>query len=315
MKGTNSVSAFAVYKNMKQKGGGKVSYKKKDRKSKNNKRKLQEKIKIAVTNKSDFKQVQTNLNKNGINSKTTKNAKQVVEKSISNAKSKRQKNKPKPVDSKKPLEKKLQKLRKPTYSLENADEEPPELVEAMFDFLEEDSERSETQSFPKPDKLFKWFVSPLEVDTFFMQYWEKTPLHIDRPESDYYKHMLTTKQIDTMLRENSLFYTRNIDIVSYENGKRETHNPDGKAVPSAVWDFYDNGCSIRILNPHTYNEKVHLLLATLQEYFGTMVGANVYLTPPGSQGFAPHWDDIEAFVIQLEGRKHWKLYAPKYEHL
>lgn len=85
----------------------------------------------------------------------------------------------------------------------------------------------------------------------------------------------------------------------------------GKAKPSALWDFYSNGCSIRILNPQTYNNKIHILLSTLQEYFGSMVGANVYLTPPGSQGFAPHYDDIEAFVLQLEGRKHWRLYHPK----
>lgn len=44
-----------------------------------------------------------------------------------------------------------------------------------------------------------------------------------------------------------------------------------------------------------------------------MAGANVYLTPPGTQGFAPHWDDIEAFIIQLEGKKHWKIYEPRSE--
>lgn len=36
-----------------------------------------------------------------------------------------------------------------------------------------------------------------------------------------------------------------------------------------------------------------------------------YLTPPGTQGFAPHYDDIEAFVIQLEGKKHWRVYNPR----
>lgn len=36
-----------------------------------------------------------------------------------------------------------------------------------------------------------------------------------------------------------------------------------------------------------------------------------YLTPPGTQGFAPHYDDIEAFVVQLEGKKHWRVYKPR----
>jgi lysine-specific demethylase/histidyl-hydroxylase NO66 len=33
----------------------------------------------------------------------------------------------------------------------------------------------------------------------------------------------------------------------------------------------------------------------------------------GTQGFAPHWDDIEAFVLQLEGKKRWQVYAPRSE--
>lgn len=36
--------------------------------------------------------------------------------------------------------------------------------------------------------------------------------------------------------------------------------------------------------------------------------SNAYLTPAGSQGFAPHYDDIDAFILQLEGRKQWKVY-------
>ncbi len=30
----------------------------------------------------------------------------------------------------------------------------------------------------------------------------------------------------------------------------------------------------------------------------------------GAQGLAPHHDDVEIFVVQTEGRKKWRLYAP-----
>merc|ERR1712202_91699 len=72
-----------------------------------------------------------------------------------------------------------------------------------------------------------------------------------------------------------------------------------------------NGCSIRMLNPQTFHNGVWRLCSTLQDHFQNMVGANVYLTPPGTQGFAPHWDDVEVFMLQLEGKKHWKIYSPR----
>ena len=39
--------------------------------------------------------------------------------------------------------------------------------------------------------------------------------------------------------------------------------------------FFKNGCSVRLLNPQTYSEKIWKLNVTLQEYFGSFVGANV----------------------------------------
>jgi lysine-specific demethylase/histidyl-hydroxylase NO66 len=47
--------------------------------------------------------------------------------------------------------------------------------------------------------------------------------------------------------------------------------------------------------------------------FHSLVGSNCYITPPGCQGLAPHYDDIEAFVLQLEGKKRWFVYEPVFE--
>lgn len=158
--------------------------------------------------------------------------------------------------------------------------------------------------------LFKWLIQPLRLKAFFTQRWEFTPIHIKRNNSDYYKWIVSTTMLDKILRDNYILFTKNIDITSYVDGVRETHNPPGRALPSVVWDYYLNDCSVRMLNPQTYIPQLHLLNATLQEFFGCFVGANLYLTPPNSQGFAPHYDDIEAFILQIEGKKRWRLYMP-----
>ncbi|XP_063362969.1 bifunctional lysine-specific demethylase and histidyl-hydroxylase NO66 [Cydia amplana] len=167
-----------------------------------------------------------------------------------------------------------------------------------------------TDSAEEGLKVFKWMISPYNPDQFLNEIWEKKPLHIARKKPAYYKEIMSTPFIDDMLRNEHIQFTKNIDVTSYVDGKRETHNPEGRAHPHLVWDFYLNGCSIRLLNPQTYMPKLHLLNATLQEFFNSFVGANAYLTPPDSQGFAPHYDDIEAFILQVEGKKHWRIYKP-----
>ncbi|MET8265634.1 cupin domain-containing protein [Micromonospora arida] len=37
---------------------------------------------------------------------------------------------------------------------------------------------------------------------------------------------------------------------------------------------------------------------------------NAYLTPAGSQGFATHYDTHDVFVLQVDGRKHWRIHPP-----
>lgn len=160
-------------------------------------------------------------------------------------------------------------------------------------------------------KIFECLIHPVKPDKFFRELWERKPLLVQRHMAQYNDGWFSTAELDKILREENIQFSTNLDVTTFTNGQRETHNPVGRAFPSVVWDFYQNGCSVRLLNPQTYSRNVWKLLSVLQEYFNCCVGANVYLTPPGTQGFAPHYDDIEAFILQLEGRKHWRLYSPR----
>ncbi|KAM9316157.1 ribosomal oxygenase 1 [Gastrophryne carolinensis] len=159
--------------------------------------------------------------------------------------------------------------------------------------------------------LFEWLLSPVKPEEFFQDLWEKRPVLIKRHNTSYYEGLFSTSEFDRILRQDNVQFGVNLDVTSYSDGVRETHNPPGRALPLVVWDYYKNGCSLRLLNPQAFSVTVWNVLSILQELFGSMVGANTYLTPPATQGFAPHYDDIEAFVVQLEGKKHWRVYNPR----
>jgi Cupin superfamily protein len=106
-----------------------------------------------------------------------------------------------------------------------------------------------------------------------------------------------------------LEYTYNVDVTLYKDGERSTFNcnDDGSekvADPTTVWRrFEEEGCSVRLLHPQRWHDSLWQLLATYEQFWGCPTGCNVYLTPSGSQGFAPHFDDIDAFILQIEGSK------------
>jgi hypothetical protein len=48
----------------------------------------------------------------------------------------------------------------------------------------------------------------------------------------------------------------------------------------------------------------------LSDELGHPVQVNAYITPPQNQGFAPHYDVHDVFVLQVAGHKHWTIHAP-----
>lgn len=64
-----------------------------------------------------------------------------------------------------------------------------------------------------------------------------------------------------------------------------------------------------ILNSHERHSREVLHLRHVAErVFGAKAQANIYLTPRGSQGFTPHWDTHDVFVLQVGGKKEWRVY-------
>lgn len=107
---------------------------------------------------------------------------------------------------------------------------------------------------------------------------------------------------------------RSLCPARYVGGERlNFYGPEDKGEPGAhkvaeaseVWEYFRKGWSVRILHPQRWCDKLWRVMSRLEDFFYQGIGCNAYLTPAASQGFAPHWDDIDAFIVQLEGRKRW----------
>lgn len=155
------------------------------------------------------------------------------------------------------------------------------------------------------------------------------PLLIKRQSHpiNLYKTLFTSQDIKKLLYNNEhhqLQYGLHVDVTKYVEGHRHTYNSnrhfnkgpyshEGEVVDADVaWKqkYTHYGCSLRVLHPQRYSDTLWHLVSKLESQLNSCVGTNSYLTPAGSQGFAPHWDDIHACICQVEGKKKWKVYAP-----
>ncbi|NWH69860.1 RIOX2 oxygenase, partial [Piaya cayana] len=168
-------------------------------------------------------------------------------------------------------------------------------------------------NFESPDGLFGSLISPIKQENFFREYWEQKPLLLQRNDpmlAAYYQSLFQLSDLKELCSQG-LYYGRDINICRSVNGKKKVLNKEGKVnYMQLKKDFDQKKATIQFHQPQRFKEELWKIQEKLECYFGSLVGSNVYITPQGSQGLPPHYDDVEVFILQLEGEKHWRLYKP-----
>ena len=160
-----------------------------------------------------------------------------------------------------------------------------------------------------------WLVAPVPVQTFRDEYLEKKWLVAGEPDPTRFLGLLSIEDLDRVLGQFGL-RTPDIKLVRQEDDVPSSNYVyrDNLVDPMRVGRLFAEGATVIFGGLQDRHEPVRRLCTAVAQQTTLRTQANIYLTPPHSQGFDIHWDTHDVFVIQIEGTKHWRIYDGGPEH-
>lgn len=173
----------------------------------------------------------------------------------------------------------------------------------------------------EPKNFFSWLLGVSEEE-FFRQYFEKKHLFCSHGDPSYFHKGLhevgippvqwSTAIMKDVVSKKKVNYGTDLNVVRFDKieKRRISYKTEGPVTVEELQKCMSSGWSLRFLRPHEHVPCNGAFISMMEEQFHCYCGLNSYWTPANSQGFAPHYDDVDVFLLQMEGEKEWRLYDP-----
>ena len=102
-----------------------------------------------------------------------------------------------------------------------------------------------------------------------------------------------------------------IDIFDHGHLRRlaDMQRKSGRTGLAVVADAFRAGATIRVRDLDRFDPRLTDFADEIRRYFAAHSQINVYLTPPGTSGFPPHFDITDVFIVQCLGTKQWQVFG------
>ncbi|NBC32591.1 MAG: hypothetical protein GVY13_07940 [Alphaproteobacteria bacterium] len=163
---------------------------------------------------------------------------------------------------------------------------------------------------PHSSAAFRHVVAPIASDTFLAEYWERQILLIRRQAPGYYGDLLTLEDIDRVITTLCLD-NREINMVDarQELKPHDYSYPSGMIDPARLFQLFADGATVILPQLQLRVPTLAALCRGMEADLSHRFQTNIYMTPAGgAQGFRPHYDSHDVFVLQVAGSKAWKIY-------
>ena len=165
-----------------------------------------------------------------------------------------------------------------------------------------------TRPPPNDRDWYAWLIDPLPGAEFERDYYEQQLCHVRREPSPYYEELLSIGDLDLVLGTHAAG-PGDIQVVRSDGDvARRRYTKDGRVQPLEVARHFDGGATVIFNQLQRRVPALARLCVGLGRAFSSRVQTNIYLTPPDAQGFNPHWDTHDVFVLQISGTKRWSIF-------
>jgi bifunctional lysine-specific demethylase and histidyl-hydroxylase NO66 len=157
------------------------------------------------------------------------------------------------------------------------------------------------------------------VETFAASHWGRAPLLSTAAElRGTFSDLLDAGAVDELvsrrgLRTPFLRMAKDGTVLAaktYTRGGGAGATINDQVAGDRVLRQIDDGATLVLQALHRTWPPLVEFASQLSADLGHPVQINSYVTPPQNRGFAPHYDVHDVFVLQVEGRKRWRIHEP-----
>jgi ribosomal protein L16 Arg81 hydroxylase len=160
---------------------------------------------------------------------------------------------------------------------------------------------------------FADITAPLEPAQFLSDHWAQKAVLLRATERDF-DSFCGWDAVNAILNAGDCTFpqikvSRSDDAVSPD---LFTTNVGGQRIVNerAVVNLFREGASFGITGADSHWPPLRSIVDCFHDALLESVHANIYCSPPNTQGFQCHYDLHEVFVLQVEGTKHWRVFRP-----
>lgn len=165
---------------------------------------------------------------------------------------------------------------------------------------------------------FADIIAPLGEDEFFAEYHDRQPVHIQAPDPDRFRDVMSWPILTGLLNMTAHWDHQNLGLTldtkpispaeycqaTLDTGLENKLQPD----PDRVTAWLARGASLVANDIDSLSPGLTATADALEQRLGAKVQANLYCSTHRRQAFDTHFDTHEVFAVHVEGEKVWRVY-------